>query len=179
MDQNKLPRLRQDIQIFPATLREQRVFVVNDPLGLSSEPAVIPEAHAVFLSMFDGENTVRDLQMRMMHLRGNVLVLEEEVKRFIEELDSHYLLDTARYQDARQRAYMEFAALPVRPAHLAGKSYPGKREELLDFMDELFRAAGDVPTVSYENLHALIVPHIDLNIGKRAYSPWILEHKGS
>lgn len=169
MDQSKLPRLRQDIQIYPATLREQRVFVVNDPLALSSEPAIIPEAYAALLHLFDGDNTVRDLQMRMMHLRGNVLVMEEEAKKFIDELDSFYILDTHRYQEARQRAYTEFAALPVRPAHLAGKSYPVERQELLGFMDQLFQTVGDTAPVPLENLRALVVPHIDLNIGKRAY----------
>lgn len=170
MGQSVLPKLRQDIQIFPATLREQRVFVVSDPLGLTSEPAIIPESHARLLSMFDGEKTVRDLQLGMMHVRGNVIVMEEEVKRFIDELDSFYLLDTGKYQRARERVYAEFAALPVRPAHLAGKSYPGSRQELLDFMEELFHAAVDVSPLPVEGLRALVVPHIDLIVGKRVYA---------
>lgn len=169
MEEQKLPRLRQDISIFPATLREERVFVVSDPLGLSSEPAIIAEANAVFLSMFNGESTVRDLQLKMMHMRGNVLVMEEEVKRFLAELDSFFLLDTERYRKARDKAYMDFAALHSRPLHHGGKSYPKDRQGFTDFMDDLFQSAEGAETPSFGSVRALIVPHIDLKIGNRAY----------
>ncbi len=169
MANDRLPKLRQDIQVFPASLRDQRVFVVNDPLHLSGESAVIPEGNAAFLHMFDGENTVRDLQLRMMQLRGNVLVMEEEARKFIDTLDSFYLLDTERFRQAREKVYAEFAALPTRPPHHAGKSYPAKPQELVDFMDDLFRASGNGDGARFQNLRALIVPHIDLRIGKKAY----------
>ena len=76
----RLPKLRNDIQLLPAEMRGQRVLAVKDMLGLSEEVvALVPQVVAL-LSLFDGEHTVIDLQEAMMRSQGNQLVLRSEAE---------------------------------------------------------------------------------------------------
>ncbi len=169
MVEERLPALRKDIQVFPAILQGRRVYVVSDPLGLLKEPLVMLEENASLLRLFDGNHTLRDLQVEMMYARGNRLIMREEAEDFVRELRKNLLLETDEFRDALEKEMEEFASLPMRPLFHAGKGYPGDVEGARAFLDRVFEEAGpaDGPR---GDVAAVVVPHIDLQVGARTYA---------
>ena len=130
-----LPKLRNDIELLPASIQGKRVVVARDSLGLIREPIVLQGAMLEFLSLIDGIRDIRDIQLALMKRRGGVLVSSGEVKMTLDQLDEIFLLDTPRYRRERERIVREYSFLEVRePAH-AGEAYaaePGKLRTMLD-----------------------------------------------
>jgi hypothetical protein len=108
----------------------------------------------------------------MMYLKGNTLVMMEEVERFIEELDTHCILETYRYLKARQEAIDEFAASRYREPFHAGRSYPEDEGELREFLKEIMNSPGENTSREGNDgkIVSLMVPHVDIKVGKRVYA---------
>jgi AmmeMemoRadiSam system protein B len=165
---DKLPALRGDIQLVPGIVQGRQVVAVQDRLGLSSHKGVLSAEILTLLPLFDGTHSPRDLQVALMRQQGNRLVMQSEVEHLIQQLDELYLLQTERYHEQKDLLRRQFAALPNRPASLAGSAYPADGEALRIMMQQLFTGApeGDILR---DPVRAIVAPHIDLSAGQEIY----------
>src|SRR6185503_6357254 len=97
----------------------------------------------------------------------------EVLDRLLDQLDQALLLDSERFRQHSATVFAEFARAEVRPAHLAGKSYPADPRELAALLDSFFappRGPGkpDAPTGPLPR--AIVAPHIDFHRGGAAYA---------
>lgn len=144
------------------------MLAVKDLVGLRDDViALVPEM-AALLPYFDGEHTIRDLQMVLMRQGGGRLVMPEEIERMVEEFDNLLLLQTERYREKKQQLKQAFFELGYRPLSQKG-AYPEKEEELRSALEKMIiTGAEHIPAIS-GGIHALIAPHIDLNVGSITY----------
>jgi AmmeMemoRadiSam system protein B len=126
----KLPKMREDVELIPMSHAGQQMVLVRDPLGLIKEPVVLNEAAALMLSMLDGTHTMSDLKLFLARRQGGVLVTSLELTQLLDRLSAFYLLQDERYEEARSAIVADYAAKPVRSAHHAGVAYPAGAEEL-------------------------------------------------
>ena len=167
---DKLPRVRQDLEFIPIQQGDQMVIAVRDHLGLVSEGTALPSDLFELVTLLDGCHSTRDLQMHMMRKKGGVLVGIDEVEAILAQLDQYYLLESDRFLEAKKKIINEFISRPVRLCSHCGLSYPAKREELGQKLEEIL-SLSDVETRSSPGAAiALVAPHIDLSVGKKGYS---------
>jgi hypothetical protein len=163
------PKARRDLEFFPAQSGNQTLIVIKDRLGLVQEGnAINPELYKL-LSVLDGSQSVRDIQVELMRQQGGRLVSTEEVEALLNQLDSSYLLDSPRYREARMELVTRFSAQKVRYCSHAGLSYPKEQQALTKRLEDIL-AIEQAPNLPSGRVTALVAPHIDLEAGKRVYS---------
>ncbi len=91
------PRIRPGVELLPTLHQGQQAFVLRDRWGISPD-LVLKDKGALILSLMDGVNDLRDIQVMLMRRWGLALVGMEELKELIENLDAHFLLDNQRFQ---------------------------------------------------------------------------------
>lgn len=166
----KLPKLRTDIQIIPARLKEQQTVAVKDMLGLMKDGVVLNPGVASLLPFFDGEHTIRDLQMVLMRQSGNRLVMADEIEHVVHELDQLCLLQTEFYRTKKTEHKRSFTDLMYRPPSLAGSAYPENPEALKGMLQGIFAGVTNTSTSEPSAIRALIAPHIDISVGRSSYA---------
>ncbi|UCF93803.1 MAG: AmmeMemoRadiSam system protein B [Desulfobacterales bacterium] len=166
---DQLPLTRNDLEFLPIPRDTQPIILIRDHLGLvEAGKAIAPHLYQ-FLTLLDGTKTVRDLQAELMRQRGGVLVSADEVGRLLAKLDEAFLLNSERYQKAKNQIVAQFTDSPRRSCSHCGRSYPGTPSELKNYLDQILaiRTAAMPPQ---GNLLALVAPHIDLAAGARVYA---------
>lgn len=166
---DRLPKLREDITLIPTNVRGSPVFVVQDMAGLRKDALGLPPETVQLLPLFDGKSSIGDLQLVLMRQRGNQLVMAREVEGIVSQLDELLLLQTDRYRQEMSALREAFAQLDHRPPSHAGAAYPNEPGELESLVREILAGAGEGARVP-ENVRALIAPHIDLKVGRDAYT---------
>jgi AmmeMemoRadiSam system protein B len=164
-----LPALRRDLEFLPLQSGGQPVILIRDHLGLVQEGKMVaPHLYQLMVSL-EGSNTLRDLQMKMMRMKGGVLVSSEEVNKLLAELDESFLLDSERFKRAKEQIAAEFAAQKNRPCSHCGRSYPQDPSELKIMLDEVLSRE---PQISKPEgrIKALVAPHIDPRVGADVYA---------
>ncbi len=168
------PRLRA-IEVQEVREGDRTVVVLTDPSGVAPRAlAISPEAVPI-LSLFDGSVALEDLIALVDQQTGDPRA-GDQVRKLVETLDAQLLLESPRYFAARDALYAEYRALPVRPAVLAGLSYPEDPVELGGFLSQhekiaAERAAAEGVTIRPSGAaasgapRALAAPHIDLQRG--------------
>jgi len=169
MKANKNPRIRRDLEFFPIRQGDSQFVLVRDQLGLVEEGKVVPWPLYEFMTLLDGTNTIRDIQMALMRQKGGVLVGTDEVEALLAHLDESFLLDTKKYEHARENIVAQFAAKTARPCSHSGRSYPDKPADLKSRLDEILKTQTPAPKPE-ARVVALVAPHIDLSVGSRVYA---------
>jgi hypothetical protein len=166
------PRLR-PVEAFPAEVDGRRVVCLRDPQQYSERVVYIPGETAALLGLIDGEHSLLDIQAAFAR-RFGTLLFREQLLELLQSLDEHLLLDSPRFAEHRRQLEAAYRAAPVRPALLAGKSYPAEAGALREALDGLFRHAdgpGDAPpSPMAARLGALVLPHIDYARGGPCYA---------
>jgi AmmeMemoRadiSam system protein B len=157
-----------DLDLIPVQQGNEQLVLIRDPLGLVPEGRALPMQLYEFLALLDGSRSVRDLQMELMRQRGGLLVGSEEVERLLQHLDESLLLQTARYEQARERIVKAFGQETVRPCSHCGQAYPEEVTELRRLLDEILENAAPAPQPE-GRVVALMAPHIDLSAGSELY----------
>ncbi len=167
----ELPKLRKDIQLFPATYQGKKGLMAKDLLGLIPKPVLLQGELLEIFSLVDGQRNIQDMQLELVRRRGGVLVSSDEVKSLIQELDSVFLLDSEYYRQEKKRFIREYSLLEVRKASHAGLSYPAEPEKLRSYLVTFFPPGGEpFPQLKDKKIKALISPHIDLEAGRKIYT---------
>ena len=167
-----LPALRY-LDVIPVEQDGQTLLCLQDPEGLVEDPALLSPVAFFVASQLDGKSDVVDIQHAFARHSRGVLLMSEDIMKVVEFLDQNGFLSTERYFALRAQVTDSFAASEVRPAYMAGKSYPAGAEDVRAFLDDLFAkdeetagAAGTPPA----RLRGLVVPHIDFVRGGHVYT---------
>lgn len=177
--QKEKPVLRRDIDLMPVQGKDGKtMIVVRDPLELDKRGTVTISAGALpLLSMLDGSHSAEEIRLKLVEQTARLGQLTsiplELVESMIRGLDEAYLLDNERFHHARRKLAEDFTALHVRPAALAGKSYPEDKNKLEEFIDSLLASGTEnekVQELESKTILAVVAPHIELNAGRKIYS---------
>ena len=163
------PIARRDLEFFPVQHQGQQLVLIRDHFGLVPEGKAVGIPLYQMMTLLDGTTTLRDLQVEFMSQKGGVLVGMDEINGLLANLDESYLLDSERFKNAKERIIADFTSQRIRPCSHCGKSYPENPSELRDRLDEILNRELSISEPDGK-LSALVVPHIDLNVGYKGYS---------
>ena len=164
----RLPRLRLDLEYIPVSYQGRKALLIRDPLDILKEPVLLQGEALELLSLIDGRRNIPEIQVGLTRLRHGIFVPADSIHRLLDELEKAFILESGRLRDIRQRLVQDYAALKIRRASLAGRSYPAERRALEELLDRIL-AQGSPPGPTVGRVRALVAPHIDLEAGQRAY----------
>jgi predicted class III extradiol MEMO1 family dioxygenase len=124
---------------------------------------VLPPASATLLRFFDGQHSVRDVQVAICEATGEI-VPSGQIQSFIDKLDQGLYLETAGFRQRQEEIRHQYAASQIRSARFAGQAYQPEPEELRRQLDESFQTPGGpgLPRRAVKHApDALVAPHID------------------
>ena len=165
------PKLRA-VEVFPVQQEAKTLVYLKDPENFAQPLGISPAGYFI-ISYFDGEHSLVDIQEAYCKQFGTLL-LTNELQRFIDLLDHHYYLQTARFLVHRNGIVEEFKRQPRRaPAHM-GSVYRQDAGELKIQLDGYFaspRGPG-LPSLDTQTVtpKAIVAPHIDFHRGGPAYA---------
>jgi hypothetical protein len=163
------PKVRNDLEFIPVQHEGKQLVVIRDHLGLVQEGKAIAPALYQIMALLNGSRSVRDLQMEMMRQGGGLLVDTDEINNILLHLDESFLLDSERFQSARDDIITRFTSEKVRPCSHCGQGYPNEPLDLGAWLDEILDGHG--PASKPEGkIEALVGPHIDLRVGYNVYA---------
>jgi AmmeMemoRadiSam system protein B len=163
------PRIRSDLEYIPVQQGKDMFVLIRDPLGLVETGKAVPLPLYRMMTLLDGRNSLRDVQMLLMREHGGVLVEMEAVEDLVNRLEASFLMDSEKFQRAREEIEAAFAAKKTRPCSHCGRSYPAEPTELRNTLDQLL-AARSAMSKPPGRLVALAAPHIDLSVGSKVYA---------
>lgn len=166
-----LPRLR-PIDIIPYEVDGEQFFHLHDPEGISPDAALSRLAMFVVIHM-DGRRGVVEIQSEFARLSKGEILPAEPIESLVRQLDESGFLANATFEKRRAGIAEQFAAAPVRPSAMAGRSYPADPVELEKQLDGYFTAAegpGAVQAAAGKPLAGAIAPHIDFQRGGVCYA---------
>ena len=121
-DLPEYPKLR-PLMLMPIRDGERDLLLVSDPLGvMDGQPVRGMEALAI-LQLLDGTVSLTDLTAALMR-ESKDLRVSNMVKEFIAQIDKLLMLDSPRFEKAYRELREAYHPLEIRPAALAGRSYP-------------------------------------------------------
>ncbi len=169
------PRIR-PVEAFPVEQDGQSLVCLRDPGRLAPEPIVLGMGAYFLVTLFDGTNSVLDLQAAFSRRFGTVIP-SEQIRELIGALDRAGYLDSPAFAERMRRAREEFERSPARPAALAGLCYEREAAALREEIESFFerpgapgRAALAAEAAPAGELAGLIAPHIDPRRGAAAYA---------
>lgn len=171
----RLPALR-PVDLVPIEYEGEQLICMSDPTQLVEEQLLLSPGAAFVASLLDGRHGVEDIQGVFREYAGGAELPAETIFSVVHHLDERGFLYTDSFEVIFQRAREEFGRAAVRPAFLAGRSYPDDPDTLRAFLDEQFLRDGGPGTrpngkaKRSGHLRGLIVPHIDFHRGGHTYA---------
>jgi AmmeMemoRadiSam system protein B len=160
------PRLR-PLVLMPFRDGQRDVILVNDPLGVIPGQPVLGIEALPLLELLDGSVSINDLTAALMR-ESKDLRVASMVRDFVAQLDELLMLDSPRFEAAWRALRDAYHPLEIRPAALAGRSYPADPAELTRTLETHFAAAekmraeaGDPVAGPIARPRALLAPHLD------------------
>lgn len=170
-----LPTIRH-IDAFPIEHQGQQLICLRDPAGIVREQSLLTPAAFFIACQLNGQNSITDIQHAFAQQFGGQFLNAADVQQVVEMLDQQGFLHTEPFFSRRQQVEDAFIASDIRPAYLAGASYPGQPQQLRTFLDTFFThedGPGTHPEISVlhdQPARCLIAPHIDFHRGGHAYA---------
>jgi len=162
------PRLLNTIDAFPVNVEGQDMIALRNPRLESEEALLLPPQLFFIVSLFDGRNTIRDIQYLYVRKFGH-LIRTDQIEKMIEQLDDKLLLDSPRHQEHLEELRQQYRDLPSRPAMHQGKSYPAEVEELHALFTSFFSDPKGPGLLDEQKRLpppiGIVAPHIDFNRG--------------
>ena len=146
----------------------QPSLLVQDPLNLSEQYLVLPQALGPALMLCDGEHDTQAIAVALVTDYG-IRIEQAVVESLVEALDQALFLENERSEAGMAAALQAYRDAPFRPPKLAGNGYPTDPAELRVFFDKYLHEAGDV-TPMPANGKAIFSPHIDYQRGGHVYA---------
>jgi AmmeMemoRadiSam system protein B len=166
------PKLR-PLDIRPHQQNGRQYFLLRDPLQLSENSLLVPQALAAVLAWCDGNYTTRGMAQAFHAHYGFPLGIDV-VEQLVNTLDDAFLLDNERSAEALMDARERFRSAPFRTPSVAGGSYPADPEMLYATLERYRHQAanGQTPLSPLEPTAAfgLLSPHIDYPRGGLVYA---------
>ena len=170
--QNLYPKMRQ-VDVFPAEFSGQKVICLRDPLNLSGKIIFLPYPAFFIVSLFDGQNSLLDIQEKFMRQFGELL-FRERIEELAIQMEEHLLLDSERFRRLEQESIKAFRDSPTRPLILSGEAYEGDPGALKKMIHSFFAPpeGPELPAAGGKSGELLggIAPHIDYRRGGNCYA---------
>lgn len=160
------PRLRA-IPIRPVDYQGP-AWLLNDPLGLSEQGVILPEALGPLLMLFDGNSSIEELHSSFAEHLGAISG-PGLLKQLLDAFDNALLLENDSFYQARAAAVSAYRSLPYRPPVFAGKSYPADAFELQHVLNGFLANTGELEPGALSS-RAIFSPHIDYARGGHIYA---------
>jgi AmmeMemoRadiSam system protein B len=164
------------VEAFPMEQQDQTLICLRDPSGLAPEPIMLGMGAYFLVTLFDGTNSILDLQAAFSHRFGEVIP-SEKVRELVVALDRAHFLDSPAFAERLRGVREEFRQSPARAAALAGLCYETEPSRLRAEIESFFerpnapgRDALAAPPPSAGSLAGLIAPHIDPRRGAAGYA---------
>lgn len=159
------------IEAFPVEHEGQRVICLRDPNHVSHKVMLISPETVFIISLFDGINSIEDIQAKCEEKFGE-RVPSEEMEQLIKQLDDALFLDSEKFREHNKKIIEDFHSSDIRPSSHAGLSYPEDTDELNSWFERFFNEAHntDPYTKPTSTLKGLISPHIDFTRGGHLYA---------
>lgn len=164
---DEYPKLR-NVRPVPLLYGQERMIALQDPHNIADTEDMVmmpAEIFVVLANLFNGDNSIADIQTFLMRASGGALFPRENLEQIIDTLDGKFLLENDNFRQQVQK-YQEN---PVRRSVLAGKSFPAEPTRLEQFLEEVMQeGTGEVMAPS--KIKAFLCPHIDIPRGKKSYA---------
>lgn len=166
------------VEAFPMEQQDQTLICLRDPSGLAPEPIMLGMGAYFLVTLFDGTNSMLDLQAAFSHRFGEVIP-SEKIRELVAALDRAYFLDSPAFAERLRSVREEFRQSPARAAALAGLCYESEPSRLRAEIESFFERpeapgrdalAASAPSAGAPSLAGLIAPHIDPRRGAAAYA---------
>ena len=170
MTEDRHPKLRNSLEAHPIEHSGEKMFLVRDRIGYTTDNLIFSPAAIHILANMNGSNSLRDLQADFMRETGHLIQMEE-LQDLVKTLDEHLFLDNDRFRSRAKKEISQFLGSPVRKMRHAGSSYPADAEELRKKLHSFFaheNGGPGFPGASGERTRKMVgfvAPHIDLNAG--------------
>jgi AmmeMemoRadiSam system protein B len=165
------PKLR-NVDIMPIEVSGKKLLYLRDRLDISPE-LTLPIESAGIISLFDGRNSLRDIQASIVRQSGFQLISRENIMKIVEILNSNFYLDNDNFRRKKDEVENTFRKEPIRRASHAGKSYESSPERLRSQINRFFldpEGPGSLPELGQgDNIRGIIAPHIDFMRGGPCY----------
>ena len=168
------PRMR-PIEIMPIKQDEETMVLLRDPAHFMEEPILLSPLAGLIVTLFTGEHSIANIGEIIEQQFKQKLPLED-IAGLAVELDKQHLLENENFIKFRDQSILDFKNAKVRPAFLAGKSYPDDMMELQNLMASFYLAESGpgLPKLdeksSRKRVRGMIAPHIDLVKGGPAFA---------
>lgn len=158
------PMLR-PLEAIPVEKEGQQLVVLRDPWRFQPNNLTVSLPAYLLMTLMDGKRTIPEICGHFAEqYKGNLG--QEELEKFVLELDENGLLFGRHFDAMRERALTEFAKAPLRKAAHAGSAYADDPEELKAQLDGFFaEAEKEAPQEVGKKITGLIAPHIDPRVG--------------
>ena len=159
------------LEAFPVEHEGQRLICLRDPNSMSDKVMLLSQETIYIISLFDGINSIEDIQQKCEEKFGE-RIPDEELDHLINQLDEALFLDSNRFHDHKKKIVEDFHSSDIRPSSHAGHSYPLEADELKEWFEKYFTEAAEKEphTKSEKKLKGLISPHIDFTRGGHLYA---------
>ncbi len=161
------PLLR-PLDIRPTLHLGRASLLLRDPLDLSDQYLVVPQALGPALALCDGQHGAASITARLRSDYG-LRIGQDVVEELLAALDKACFLQNERSAQAMADALASYRLAPYRAPTIAGSGYPADPAELQAEFDAYLDAAGPVTTMPASG-RALISPHIDFARGHKVYA---------
>lgn len=165
------PRIR-PVEAFPIEQSGQTYICLRDPSGYAPDPILLGMGAYFIITLFDGSNDRRDIQLAFSKRFGELLPADK-LGDLVAALDQAYFLDSPRFEERVRQVREEFARAPERAASHAGLCYANEPDALRKEIETFF-APPEGPGISngrkQGSIAGLIAPHIDPRRGAAAYA---------
>jgi MEMO1 family protein len=151
----------------PVYHQGQPLWLLHDPLQLTSQQLVFPPALAQLLHFLDGQHDVGTLHRLFCQQVGEAVDLAVVVEA-LTALDEAGLLENGRSARLKAELLATYRAQLYRPPALAGLSYPAEPAALTALFDSYGAAVATGTTVW--SGRGLVSPHIDYDRGGPVYA---------
>ena len=144
-------------------------WILRDREGLA-ETQQVPLEFGPLLAFMDGTRDISEIEATFAK-RYQQALPPDFLAGLVAQLDERLLLDSPRFAQHRRDVMATWNDAEIRPATLAGLSYPADADELREYLNDLFARARDLerenPTASTcsANGRGIVVPHIDFTRG--------------
>jgi len=165
------PKLR-ELNAFPVNADGRQMICLQDPLHFTENPVFVPENAFFIITLFDGENTVLDIQEQFMRKYGSLL-MSDQIRKVIDDLDSNLMLESDRFEEYKKQVTEDFARSSLRLAIHSGKAFESD-PELLKYQFASYFAQPEGPgqpdPESLSHIKGIVSPHIDFERGGFCYA---------
>ncbi len=162
------PLLR-PLDVRPMEREGEAFFLLRDPLELSDQVLMAPQAFGPLLMLLDGKTPAAELAAEAQRRYG-VSVAQPVIDQMLQALDGAFLLQNERSRVAQAKALENYQKAPFRPPASAGAAYAHQPQELKKQMEGYLSAGGAEQGPVASRSRGLVSPHIDYARGGAVYA---------